>query len=321
MSAEAAHYQANLAGETVAISDGHPKTGYYKARKHKNAPYQPICIFMHEGELVCRFGNEMADPFAMWLYCADNPVSKADALFAFEHQRWPGDAPAPIGDNNPPSDDPFEAITRELRAEEARVNAWIAEPHEGKTAADLAANWLSDLRKLETKTASAFEVEKAPVLEETRRIDSKWRGAKALAASIKKAMSDRYDTIARNEQKRLQVIADAKAREEADRKRQEWEAEQAKIAALAQEHNIAVEAEPEPVFAPVAAPVKVAFGGAQGPRIAPKKSPPKAVVENWAVVAAHFSGHARVRELLQKLSDHAAKDGHHVPGIKVIPGE
>ena len=159
------------------------------------------------------------------------------------------------------------------------------------------------------------------MLAETKRIDGKWRGAKALAAAIKKAMSDRYDAIARKEQRRLQEIADAKAKEEAERKRQEWEAEQAKIAALAQEHNIAVEEAPTPTFAPVAEPVKVAFGGAQGSRIAPRKVPPKALVENWSVLAQHFAGNARVRELLQKLADHAVKDGHDVPGVKIIPGE
>ena len=316
------HYQQNLAGAVVPIHDAHPKPGYYKLRRHKAAKYEPVCIWSHDGQLVCRVGASMAEDIdSIWLQCADNPVSRSDALFAFDNEgRWPGDAPEPLS-NNPPSDDPYEEITRELQAEEARVKAWIVEPHEGKTAADLAANWLAALRKLETKTVSAFDAEKAPVLAETKRIDGKWRDVKALAASIKKAMSDRYDAIARKEQKRLQDIADARAREEAARKRLEWEAEQAKIAAMAQEHNIAVETAPEPVFVPVAEPVKVAFGGAQGARIAPKKAPPKAIVENWSVVAVHFSGHAKVRELLQNLANHAARDGHHIPGVKIIPGE
>lgn len=318
---DASHYQSSLAGDAPPIHPDDIKIGYYKVRKFKGAPWSPVCIWRENGELVCRVGNEMADPAEIWLRCANAPVSKADALHAFEHNRWPGDAPPPIGDNQAPSDDPFDAITRELQAEEARVNIWIAEPHEGKTAADLSANWLAALRLLETKTVTAFDAEKAPALAETKRIDGKWRNAKDLAAALKKAMSDRYGAIARKEQRRLQDIADAKAKEEAERKRQEWEAEQAKLAALAQEHNIAVEVEATPTFAPIAEPVKVAFGGAQGSRIGIRKTPPKALVENWSMVAVHFAGNAKLREVLQKLADHAVKDGHAVPGVKTIPGE
>lgn len=317
-----AHYQSNLAGETVPISDGHPKTGYYKTRKHKNAPYQPVCIFMHEGEMVCRVGNEMADVAQTWLFCAGNPVTKADALFAFDNAgRWPGDAPAPILSNNPPSDDPLEEITRKLEAETGRVDAWIAENHEGQQAANLAANWLDAIRKLEKETVAAFDTEKAPILAEQKRIDAKWRGPKALAEALKRKMDACFQSIGRKEKARLQAIADAKAKEEAEARRKAWEEEQAKIAALAKEHNIEVEPETPPEIVVQAPTVKVAFGGAQASRNAVKALPPKAVVEDWAKAAAYFVGNVKLRELVQKLCDHAAKDGHAVPGVKMIPGE
>ena len=320
---DSAHYQANLAGEKVAISDGAARVGYYKMRRHKNDKWHPVCIWRHEGELVCRVGADMADDVnAVWLYCSDNPVSKADALFAFENAgRWPGDAPAPIGSNMPPSDDPFDEISRKLEAEAERVDAWVAEKHEGATAANMAANWLVDLRKLEKETVAAFDTEKAPVLAESKRIDTKWRGVKNMAASIKKKMDDCCQAIGRKEKARLQAIADAKAKEEAERRRQEWEAEQAKIAALAQEHNIPAEPEPAPEIVVVAEPVKVAFGGAQGSRIGLRKVPPRAVVEDWAKAAGYFAGNSKVKELVQRLADHAARDGHQVPGVKMIPGE
>lgn len=321
---DTAHYQANLAGETVPIHDAHPRVGYYKLRRHKGSPFLPVCIWRQDGAFVCRVGAEMSDPDETWLHCADNPVSKADAMHAFQHGTWPSDVPAREGDNNPPSDDPLDTITRELEAEAARVRAWVTEPHEGKTAADMAANWLTNLRKLEGKTVAAFDAEKAPALAESNRIDVRWRGVKGLAAQIKKLMSDRLDDIGRKEKKRLQEIADAKAREEAEKQRQERLAEQAKMAALAEEHNIYVApAEPEPELPMVisAPPISVSFGGAQGNRIAPKKVPPQALVEDWAKAAAHYAGSPKLREVIQKLAHTDAKNGVIVPGVKIIPGE
>lgn len=322
MSAEAAHYQANLAGETVPIHDAHARVGYYKLRKHRNAAYQPVCIWLHEGEMVCRVGADMADVNEAWLQCSDNPVSKADALFAFENNRWPDDVPeaAPLS-NNPPSDDPLEEITRKLEAESERVDAWIAGNHEGQQAANLAANWLDALRKLEKETVAAFDTEKAPILAEQKRIDAKWRGPKALAEALKRKMDACFQSIGRKEKARLQAIADAKAKEEAEARRKAWEEEQAKIAALAKEHNIEVEPEVPPEIVVQAPTVKVAFGGAQASRNAVKALPPKAVVEDWAKAAAYFAGNVKLRELVQKLCDHAVKDGHTVPGVKIIPGE
>lgn len=315
------HYQQNLAGAVVPIHDAHPKPGYYKLRRHKAAKYEPVCIWSHDGEMVCRVGNAMADVNESWLFCSSNPVSKSAALFAFEHGRWEDDAPAPIGDNQAPSDDPLEEITRKLEAESERVDAWIAENHEGATAANLASNWLDVLRKLEKETVAAFDTEKAPILAEQKRIDAKWRGPKALAEALKRKMDACFQAIGRKEKARLQAIADAKAKEEAEARRKAWEEEHAKIAALAQEHNIAIEPETPPEIVVQAPTVKVAFGGAQASRNAVKALPPKAVVEDWAKAAAYFASNVRLRELIQKLCDHAAKDGHSVPGVKIIPGE
>ncbi len=311
----------------AALHDGHPHKGYFRMRRHKDAVWSPVAIWEHEGLLVCRVGADMVvgvDAInAIWLYCADNRVPKDDALYAFKHGRWPSDVPAFIGDNLPPSDDPFEQLTRDLETEAARVRSWVLEPHEGKTAADMAANWLTALRKLEKRTESAFDVEKAPALAESTRIDVKWRPLKALAAQIKQLMNDRYEVIARKEKKRQQEIADVKARDEAAKQRRDWEREQAKKAELAKHHNIPLEPEQAPLFPVVteAPPVKVAFGGAAGSRVGLRKQPATAFIEDWAKVAVHYAGNAKVREVLSKLADHDARDGREIPGAKIIPGE
>lgn len=306
-----------------SVHDASPEVGHYRYRAHKTARWEPCAIWNHEGQIVCRISDRMVNPSEIWTWVAGNKMPKADVLYAFKNGRWPSDAPAPIGDNLPPSDDPFEQLTRELEAEAERVRAWVEEPHEGKTAADMAANGLDNLRKLEKKTVAAFDAEKAPALAESNRIDVKWRGLKGLADQTKRLMSDRYDVIARKEKKRLQDIADAKAREDAEKKRKEWEAEQAKKEALAKEHHIHLAPEEPPLFPEVlqAPPVKVAFGGAQGSKIAPKKQSATALVEDWAKVAAHYSGSPKVREMLQKLANADAKNGIVAAGCKIIPGE
>ena len=135
-------------------------------------------------------------------------------------------------------------------------------------------------------------------------------------------MDDAYQVIGRKEKARLQAIADKKAKEEAEAKRQAFEAEQARKAALAAEHNIPVEQVPMPLFDAPAAPVKVAFGGAQGAKIAVRKVPPQAVVEDWVKCAAHYANHAKVQKVIQKLASHDAKDGSlDIPGVRIIPGE
>lgn len=306
------------------IFEDKPIAGYYRYRRHREAKWEPAVVFEHDGALVCRISDRMVDVYETWTWVAGNKMPKADVLFAFANGgAWPGDAPAPIGSNHPPSDDPFEQLSRELEAEQIRVTAWIAEPHEGKTAADMAANWLADLRKLEKKTEAAFDAEKAPVLAETKRIDIKWRGLKALAAQIKKAMDDRFQEIGRKEKKRQQDVADAQARAEAEARRKQLEADQDKKAALAKEHGIQLELE-EKLAEPVvlaAPPVKVNFGGAQGSRVAVKKRPATALVEDWPKAAAYYAGNAKLRECVQKLADHDARDGRDVPGAQIIPGE
>ena len=292
-------------------------------RRHKEGAWQPVAIWSQNGELVCRVGSDMSDPMETWLWCAKYKVSKDEALHAFETGGWPGDAPPAIGDNLPPSDDPLENLAREVEAERARVDAWIAEPHEGKTAADLGANWLVNIRALEKRVISAFDAEKAPVLAESTRIDTRWRGLKALAAQVKKALDDRTQAIGRKEAKRLQDIADAKARADAEKARKEWEAEQAKKAALAREHNIAVEQEPPPLFPVVmgAPPVKVAFGGATGSRVGLRRTKATAHITDWAKAAAHYANNPKLREVVQKLADHDARDGHPFDGMQIIPGD
>lgn len=316
----------------TVIEDGNPIPGYYKMRAHKGRAFLPVAIWEKDGELVARVGSEMRDPNEIWLWCAKNRVSKTDAKIAFETGRWPDEAPPPIGHNNPDAD-PFEALHMQIEAEAMRVKAWVAENHAGKQAIDLAANWVTELRKLENKAkqaaedqSSGYRAEHAAVFDRMSEIETKWGQSKATAASIKKLMHDLFQDLGRQERNRLQAIADQQAREQAAAERKKREEDAARQAELARMHGIAVDLAPvEPEIPPAeikAPPVKVAYGGAQGNRIGVRKIPPQALVEDWAKAAVHYASYAKVREVIQKLANHDARDGRvDLPGVKIIPGE
>lgn len=320
-----------MTAQKAQISDGHPLEGHYKMRLHKEGAWTLAIIWADRqtGEMVCRVGPDsnahMVDANEAWLSCAKNKVTKAEAQAYRQDGRWPGDAPlAPEGHNQPPSGDPLEDLQRKLEAEQLRVEAWVGEAHEGQTAANQAANWLVALRKLEGEVLDAFEAEKEPIRKQATTIDTRWRPLKTMAEAIKRAMDERFQAIGRKEKKRLQDIADAKARDEAAKARKEREEEAARMAALATHHGIQLEPQ-EPVqevMVLAAPPVKLAYGGAQGSRVGLRKKPATALVEDWAKAAAHYAGNSKVRELIQKLADHDARDGRtSIPGAKIIPGE
>ena len=70
-----------------------------------------------------------------------------------------------------------------------------------------------------------------------------------------------------------------------------------------------------------APPVKVAFGGSQGARVGIRKKPATAYINNWVKAVTRYSGDLKVREVVQKLADHEARDGHRFDGMDIIPGE
>jgi hypothetical protein len=80
-----------LAGKDTALHADVPHSGYYKLRKGKDSPWQPVAIWRKDGELVCRVGGEMRDPLDVWTWAAKTPVSQDDAKHAFVRGHWPGD--------------------------------------------------------------------------------------------------------------------------------------------------------------------------------------------------------------------------------------
>lgn len=275
------------------------------------------------------------DPIDIWSWCSArgkdgkvlkyNAVTQADYKHWLEHGHFPGELPevapepAGIGHNSAADDeDIFAVLTREIEAERQRVSAWLEEPHEGKTAADMAANWLDVLRKLEKRATDAHGEEKAPHLAAGKAVDDKWRPIRLMVEGVKKRMTEAYSEIARKEKARLQAIADAEAAKKAAELKKQQEAERKRMEALAAENNVHLEPEPvAPAPIVVSAPVKASFGGARGSKIGLKEYK-TALVTDWTAAVQHYSRSDKVREIVQKLANADAKNGIEVPGVKIV---
>lgn len=335
--------------------DRHPQPGIWKRKEgggYANGVKQdhrwvPVKIWLEteSGDIAHKWAEGLTvkalvgktktdDAIDVWGWCvsrgkdsqvlAYNAVSQADYKHWLERGHFPGELPhksepAGIGHNSAADDeDIFASLTREIDAERQRVEVWLSEPHEGKTAADMASNWLAELRKLETRTTDAHGEEKAPHLAAGKAVDDKWRPIRLIVEGVKKRMAEAYSEIARKEKARLQAIADAEAAKKAAELKQQREVERARMEALAAENRVHLEhppMEPEPVV--IAAQVKASFGGARGAKIGLKEYK-TAIITDWQAATLHYVNSDKVREVVQRLANADAKNGVAAPGMKIV---
>jgi len=245
------HWQRNLSlkqqGKNLEqIHDGDPRCGFYRAKRRG----EWVAAFIRHdasGQLICRIGDEMADPVLVWADVASEPIEQAACETWFATGRWPGveakpaqqetgevsaeatpvgaqaspvstAAPAPMGHNAPPAD-----VVSEMAEALDGLRAWIRRV--GNKLADeeqvqIATNKVGTIRDLVSKAKKAHTVEKAPHWEACKAVDAKYN------PSIKKC--DEAGEYLRR------MIADFKARElaaaEAERRKIE-EAHAKKVAA------------------------------------------------------------------------------------------
>lgn len=312
------HYQRNLAGEAVPLHDAHPQAGYYKMRRGKGGPWVPVAIWKHEGELIAVVGTGEAkgrqrrDPSDIWTYCAGNPVSQADAKYAFEHGKWQGDAPT-IGDNSREYPATYEGISAEFSDYAELVRQFLADiAKDGgikdKVKADQASNMADAIGTVKggiAKRADEMREELVrPHLEAQRDINGKFKPlieeAKALDAQLRRAAG----AWAKAEQDRLQKIADEKAR----------------LAREAAEKAARDAPASTPIVIPeiVAEPVKVQVGGERGAKRS-LKTRRIARITDYAAALAHFADTDEVRMAVEKLAQRAVDAKMPTPpGVEIV---
>lgn len=302
-----------LAGNDVALHADIPHPGYYKLRRGKDGPYQPVAIWRKDGNLVCRVAGEMVDPLSVWTWCADKPVSKDAAKQAFETGAWPGDVA--IGHNSGDM-----SLADEIKDAVSQALEWLKSSGvKDKTTMDMAANYRARLLDLSKKADTERDAKVRPHLDAQREINGTYKplvdSAKVAADTVRDALS-KY--MAAEDAKARAAAAEAARIENekrmAEYKRQQEEAEKARLASVA---NEVPPPPPEPIAAPVfvaPAEVKVQAGGQRGKK-ASLREITRYQLSDYAAALAHVKDHPDVIAAVEKAAFAQARAGATVPGV------
>lgn len=336
MSDEFQNWRDALAGKEVALHVDTPRSGYYKMRNGRDGPYQPVAIWMRDGELTCRVAGDYRDPVKVWSWCAKNPVSKDDAKFAFANGSWPGDAPATatVGDNSKHYGEGFDGLQAEVNDYAELCRQFLADAQKAggiktKAQADQAGNMADAIGDVKGGLARKADVSRetltAPHVAAQKEINGQYKPlvdiGKAIAADLRKAAA----AWSKAEQARLQAIADAEARKaqaaadaKAKAEREAWEREQAERRFQTPGEVIELDLVPPPPSAPaiVAEKVVVHVGGQRGNKRS-LKTRRVAVIEDYAKALAFFAENSDVKAVIQTLAQRAVTAKMPVPGVGV----
>jgi hypothetical protein len=301
-----------LAGNTGAIEEPRPRSGYFKLRD-KPGSWQPVAIWERDGELICRVGADLRDAHDVWTWCAKNPVAKDAAKHAFEHGSWPGDVPV-AGHNSGTL-----SLPEEIDDAATHALAWL---HKNgiadKTAADTAANWRARLLDLSKQADKQRETEKRPHDEASKAVQAKWKPVVETATDAANRLRDALTAWMRAEDARARAELEAKRREAEEAARKQREATEV-ARREAEAKNLPPPPEPEDVPLPFVEPepVRVQAGGQRG-RKAGLRTITKYVVTDYAAALAHVKDHPDVRAAVEKVSAQQAKAGASVPGVETL---
>ena len=298
-----------LAGKSQDIDADAPQCGFYKRRERKDGPWLPVMIrYDGAGVLRCRVGdNSNADPIAVWVRCAGNPVTKEDAKIAFETGSFPGEVAA-IGDNSADL-----SLAEQIADFAKQALTWFFKSGiKDKKSADMAANYRAELLRLRKQADEKRKEEKRPHLAASRAIDANWKPLIEEAEGAANEIRDGLTRWMREEEKRLL------AEQEAERKA----LEAARVEAIAQynrnmaEDPIATLTGPAPELPPEPEPVKVQAGGQRGKKTGFREVT-RYVVTDYAAALAHVKDHPDVRAAVEKVCAAQAKSGAVVPGVEI----
>jgi hypothetical protein len=323
-------WQDALAGKLGPIHDSDPQQGYYRTR-FKDKPWEPVAIWFEDGEWHAMRGERAISAADIWTWCCRNPITYEAYTKAIEGGGWDDEPDAPAIGHNLPAD-PFEALQVEFEAEKEQVSAFLKKPITTQTDADRAAVWAKRLSTIAKKATDLHKVEKQPSLDESRRIDEKWRDLKEDPADLSKKLKRHMDAYLQ-EQQRIELERQRKAREEADRIQREADAariaaEQAAAkndnretdAAAAAEHNNRI-AEAERLARQAAdadkeAQARNASAGRTGARVA-LRTFTYAEVTDFEKLLLALKDRPEVKEVVETLANRAARSGVELAGMAI----
>ncbi|WP_029620212.1 hypothetical protein [Pseudorhizobium marinum] len=324
-------WQDALAGKLGPIHDSDPQQGYFRTR-FKDKPWEPVAIWFEDGEWHAMRGERAISAADIWTWCCRNPITYEAYTKAIEGGGWDDEPEAPAIGHNLPAD-PFEALQIEFEAEKEQVSAFLKKPITTQTDADRAAVWAKRLSTIAKKATDLHKVEKQPSLDESRRVDDKWRGLKEDPADLSKMLKRHMDAYLQ-EQQRIELERQRKAREEADRIQREADAarvaaeqaaakndnqETADVAAIAEKNNRIAEAERlarQAADAERDAQARNASAGRTGARVALRTFTYAEILDFEKLLLA-LKDRPEIREVVETLANRAARSGVELAGMAI----
>lgn len=349
MSDQYATWRAALAGETVAIHDAEPNSGFYRV-KRKSGELHPVAIWRDEaGTVIAQLNGENVEPSSVWPWAARKPVSYEAFQDFMNGKGWPDDAPvvqdqreparaaggagdaggacakdepdnprAVPGDNSGDAD-AAEAMRLELLGEKDLADKFLAKPIETQDAADQVSVWSKRISELKNRADKAFQAEKAPHLEAGRLVDEKWRwrqDAEALVRTLKKHVEPWLKKLDEAEKERARKAAEEARRQQEEAARLAAEAQAGDAEAAAQ----AEEAQARAAETAKAAEVQRTGAGRIGAKVS-LRTVTEVVIADPVALATFYAGMESVpedlKEVLLKLARRNVSAGVTPPGVTV----
>lgn len=202
-----------------------PQAGFFKRRTMRAGPFVPVAIWLQGDYFVAVQDGKAVAPEDIWTYACPHPITESDYRHYTETGQWPGEdmavreslegppkAPT-LGDNLPPPETLDQEIARQIEAASANLSAYAN--IQTDEAAASAQSVRSRLLELSGKADKARVAEKAPHLEASRAVDSKWQPivgmGKDRADTLRRAIGD-YETAKFRAAEQARRIAEEEGR-------------------------------------------------------------------------------------------------------------
>lgn len=323
-------WQDALAGNLGPIHDSDPQQGYYRTR-FKDKPWEPVAIWFEDGEWHGLRGERKIDSSEIWTFCCRNPISYEAYTKAIEGGGWDDEPEAPTIGHNLPTD-PFEALQVEFSAEKEQAEAFLKQPIKTQAEADRAAIWSKRLSSIAKKATDLHKVEKQPSLDESRRVDDRWRGLKEDPADLSKRLKRHMDAYLQ-EQQRIELKRQADARAEADRIQRAADAariaaekaaakndnEATDAASIAERNNAIAEAQrlaDQAAQAERDAQARNASAGRTGAKVS-LRTFTFAEITDFERLLMALKDRPEIKEVVETLANRAARSGVELAGMKI----
>ncbi|MBO0141461.1 hypothetical protein JZX87_09830 [Agrobacterium sp. Ap1] len=318
-----AWWQAALAGNFGPIHDSSPEWGYYRVRDGKNGPFLPVAIWQENGEWIALRNGQTTDAAAIWTWVCRNPITEDAYHAAMAGKGW-GDEPEQVrgmGDNLP--SDPFEALKLEFAGEQELAETLLKSKVETQDQANKIGVLSKRIAGITKRATDLHKVEKAPHLEAGRAVDDKWRDLKEEPDALSKKLKRHLDAYLQ-EQQRIELERQRKAREEAERIQREADA--ARIAAeqaSAKNDNSAAEAavEAERLAQQAAAAeretqARNASAGRTGAKVS-LRTFTYAEITDFEKLLMALKDRPEIKEVVETLAHRAARSGVELAGMAI----